>query len=138
MTVIVNGQPAEVDPGQTVAGLLARLGHPPGGPGIAVARNGEVVPRSAWSTEGTGCREMSSADTEATEPVRSRREVVPAVTDTDRGGLAAAVDRPPLTCTILSARQCTTSAGTRRLRSRWLRSGWVRIAIICRMTPLAL
>ena len=40
MTVIVNGQPAEVDPGQTVAGLLARLGHPPGGPGIAVALNG--------------------------------------------------------------------------------------------------
>jgi sulfur carrier protein len=31
-----------------VAGLLERLGHPPGGPGIAVARNGEVVPRSAW------------------------------------------------------------------------------------------
>jgi sulfur carrier protein len=37
VTVIVNGQPAEVD-------------HPPGGPGIAVALNGEVVPRSAWST----------------------------------------------------------------------------------------
>jgi sulfur carrier protein len=50
MTVIVNGRPAEVDPGQTVAGLLAALGHAPGGPGIAVARNGEVVPRSAWST----------------------------------------------------------------------------------------
>jgi sulfur carrier protein len=52
VTVIVNGQPAEVDPGQTVAGLLARLGHPPGGPGIAVALNGEVVPRSAWPTTG--------------------------------------------------------------------------------------
>ena len=50
MTVIVNGQPAEVDPGQTVAELLERLGHPAGGPGIAVARNGEVVPRSAWPT----------------------------------------------------------------------------------------
>jgi sulfur carrier protein len=50
MTVIVNGQPAQVDPGQTVAGLLAALGHPPGGPGIAVAVNGEVVPRSTWST----------------------------------------------------------------------------------------
>ena len=50
MTVIVNGQPAEVDPGQTVAGILATLGHPPGGPGIAVALNGEVVPRSAWPT----------------------------------------------------------------------------------------
>ncbi|HEV3014576.1 MAG TPA: sulfur carrier protein ThiS [Actinomycetota bacterium] len=50
MTVIVNGQPAQVEPGQTVAGLLTGLGHPPGGPGIAVARNGEVVPRSAWPT----------------------------------------------------------------------------------------
>jgi sulfur carrier protein len=35
-----------------VAGLLAALGHPPGGPGIAVAVNGEVVPRGAWSTTG--------------------------------------------------------------------------------------
>jgi sulfur carrier protein len=52
VTVTVNGQPDQVDPGQTVAGLLASLGHPPGGPGIAVARNGEVVPRSAWSTTG--------------------------------------------------------------------------------------
>jgi sulfur carrier protein len=58
VTVIVNGQPAEVDPGQTVAGLLAGLGHPPDGPGIAVALNGEVVPRSAWATTalGTGDR----------------------------------------------------------------------------------
>ena len=52
MTVIVNGQPAEVDPGQTVAGLLTGRGHPPGGPGNAVALNGEVVPRSAWPTTG--------------------------------------------------------------------------------------
>ena len=50
MTVIVNGQPAQVSDGQTVAGLLVSLGHPAGGPGIAVARNGEVVPRSAWLT----------------------------------------------------------------------------------------
>ena len=50
MTVLVNGQPAEVDPGQTVAGLLSRLGHAAGGRGIAVALNGEVVPRSAWPT----------------------------------------------------------------------------------------
>jgi sulfur carrier protein len=50
VTVIVNGQPAEVDPGQTVAGLLTGLGHPPGGLGVDVALNGEVVPRSAWPT----------------------------------------------------------------------------------------
>jgi sulfur carrier protein len=54
VTVIVNGQPAEVDAGQTVAGLLARLGHAPDGPGIAVALNGEVVPRSAWASTGLG------------------------------------------------------------------------------------
>jgi sulfur carrier protein len=54
VTVTVNGQPAEVDPGESVAELLARLGHPPGGPGIAVALNGEVVPRSAWATTGLG------------------------------------------------------------------------------------
>jgi sulfur carrier protein len=52
VTVIVNGQPAQVEDGQTVAGLLDDLGHPPGGPGIAVALNGEVVPRSAWSSTG--------------------------------------------------------------------------------------
>jgi sulfur carrier protein len=54
MTVIVNGRPAEVAAGETVAGLLAALGHPPGGPGIAVALNGEVVPRGAWATTGLG------------------------------------------------------------------------------------
>jgi sulfur carrier protein len=54
MTVIVNGRPAEVAAGETVAGLLATLGHPPGGPGIAVALNGEVVPRGAWPTTGLG------------------------------------------------------------------------------------
>jgi sulfur carrier protein len=54
VTVIVNGRPSEIDPGQTVAGLLAALGHPPGGPGIAVALNGEVVPRSAWAATPLG------------------------------------------------------------------------------------
>lgn len=47
MTVIVNGDPVEVDRDATVAGLLARLGHH-AGRGIAVALNGTVVPRSAW------------------------------------------------------------------------------------------
>jgi sulfur carrier protein len=54
MTVIVNGRPAEVAADETVAGLLATLGHPPGGPGIAVALNGEVVPRGAWATTSLG------------------------------------------------------------------------------------
>jgi sulfur carrier protein len=54
MTVIVNGRPAEVAAGETVAALLATLGHAPGGPGIAVALNGEVVPRGAWATTSLG------------------------------------------------------------------------------------
>ena len=48
MTVIVNGDPVQVDQGATVAGVLARLGHHSGRGGIAVALNGAVVPRSAW------------------------------------------------------------------------------------------
>ena len=48
MTVIVNGDPVQVDRDATVAGVLARLGHQGGRGGIAVALNGAVVPRSAW------------------------------------------------------------------------------------------
>jgi sulfur carrier protein len=50
MTVVVNGEPTEVAADTTVAVVLAALGHPPSGAGIAVARNGEVVPRAAWAT----------------------------------------------------------------------------------------
>ena len=45
MSLSVNGSPA------TVAGLVAAL--PGAGPrGIAIAVNGEVVPRSAWDATG--------------------------------------------------------------------------------------
>ena len=45
--VTVNGEPRLVAPGTTVADLM-RLLH--AGPrGIAVARNEDVVPRSAWA-----------------------------------------------------------------------------------------
>jgi sulfur carrier protein len=57
MTVIVNGEPAEVAAGATVAELLARLGHPASGAGIAVALNGEVVPRTAWPATGLAERD---------------------------------------------------------------------------------
>ncbi len=50
MTVIVNGAPTALAAEATVASLLVRLGHPPAGAGIAVAVNGEVVPRAAWAT----------------------------------------------------------------------------------------
>ena len=45
----VNGEPAEIGPGTTVADIVAVWC--PSGRGIAVARNGEVVPRSAWGGE---------------------------------------------------------------------------------------
>ena len=48
MAVVVNGEPEQVVPGTTVSVLLSGLGHDPRGAGIAVAVNGEVVPRSAW------------------------------------------------------------------------------------------
>jgi sulfur carrier protein len=54
MTVIVNGTPTDVAPGATVAEVLAGLGHAVSGAGIAVALNGEVVPRSAWASTGLG------------------------------------------------------------------------------------
>jgi sulfur carrier protein len=43
----VNGDERDVD-GVTVAELVAELGVPAGGRGIAVAVDGEVVPRGAW------------------------------------------------------------------------------------------
>ena len=46
MTVIVNGQPQELQDGDTVAGLLARLGV--AGGFALVERNGEAVERSVY------------------------------------------------------------------------------------------
>lgn len=47
-TITVNGEAEEVDDGTTVADLVAR--HRDSPRGVAVARNEEVVPRSAWPT----------------------------------------------------------------------------------------
>jgi sulfur carrier protein len=44
--VMVNGAPWDGPPGTTVAGLVAQLCASPRG--IAVARNGDVVPKSNW------------------------------------------------------------------------------------------
>jgi len=46
--IVVNGQPSDVDAGQTVTDVLERLGVEPGARGVAVAVDGEVVPRSQW------------------------------------------------------------------------------------------
>jgi len=50
LSIEVNGRGCEVDAGTTVAQVVARWSPSP--EGIAVARNGEVVPRSAWSSTG--------------------------------------------------------------------------------------
>ena len=49
MRVLLNGESRELDPGATVAGLMAVLPVAPDGRGVAVAIDGEVVPRGAWS-----------------------------------------------------------------------------------------
>ena len=52
MIVDVNGEQVELDPGATVETVLEQLAV--GSAGIAVALNGEVVPRSAWGTTKLG------------------------------------------------------------------------------------
>jgi sulfur carrier protein len=46
--MIVNGQSAEIQPGETVASVLDRLGLSLDARGVAVAVDGEVVPRAVW------------------------------------------------------------------------------------------
>ena len=50
MTVVitVNGKPTEVPAGATVDTLIAQLRGAPESRGVAVALDGEVVPRAAW------------------------------------------------------------------------------------------
>ena len=46
----LNGAPLEGRDGATVAELLAELGVEPQARGVAVAVDGEVVPRGEWAT----------------------------------------------------------------------------------------
>ena len=48
MTVTVNGEATAVPEGTTIAELVAERAALPRG--VAVARNGEVVPRSTWAS----------------------------------------------------------------------------------------
>ena len=48
MSVLVNGESRSLHTGTTVADIVSGLSG--GGRGTAVARNGEVVPRSQWGT----------------------------------------------------------------------------------------
>lgn len=56
MIVTVNGQRRELDAGATVASVVALLDVAPGGRGVAVALDGEVVSRSLWSCTPVGDR----------------------------------------------------------------------------------
>jgi sulfur carrier protein len=50
--VTINGEDRELPTGATVASLIASLDNAPEGRGVAVAVEGEVVPRAQWpSTE---------------------------------------------------------------------------------------
>jgi sulfur carrier protein len=48
--IVLNGEAADVQAGDTVAVALAGLGLDVDARGVAVAVDGEVVVRSAWST----------------------------------------------------------------------------------------
>lgn len=46
-TIVVNGEARPLGPGGLVD-LLRALGHDPARPGVAIAVNDEVVPRTRW------------------------------------------------------------------------------------------
>ena len=52
--ILLNGERVEIAAGETVAAALARLGVAERPRGIAVAVDGEVVPRSNWETFALG------------------------------------------------------------------------------------
>jgi sulfur carrier protein len=48
--IVLNGERAEIEAGETVAAVLAGLGLSERARGVAVAVDGEVVPRAHWET----------------------------------------------------------------------------------------
>jgi sulfur carrier protein len=50
----LNGESCDVPAGETVAAALGRLGLEPDARGVAVAVDGEVVPRARWQTYALG------------------------------------------------------------------------------------
>jgi sulfur carrier protein len=51
MIIILNGERADLPDDTSLAGLLARSGVDPQRRGVALARNGEVVPRGRWDDQ---------------------------------------------------------------------------------------
>jgi len=52
--IVLNGDCSDVRPGESVADVLARLGLDLDARGVAVAVDGEVVPRAAWESFSLG------------------------------------------------------------------------------------
>lgn len=48
--MILNGKPTDIPAGETVASVLARLGLEVDARGVAIAIDGEVLPRACWRT----------------------------------------------------------------------------------------
>jgi sulfur carrier protein len=48
--IVLNGQRSDLRAGETVAAVLARLGLDEHARGVAVAVDGEVVPRAGWGS----------------------------------------------------------------------------------------
>jgi sulfur carrier protein len=48
--ISLNGQSSDLPAGETIAGALGRLGLAVDARGVAVAVDGEVVPRAAWES----------------------------------------------------------------------------------------
>jgi sulfur carrier protein len=48
--VLVNGKPVELEPGATVQTVVTAWPDAPQGRGVAVALEGEVVPRGEWTS----------------------------------------------------------------------------------------
>jgi sulfur carrier protein len=52
--IVVNGEGSDLRSGETVAAVLDRLGLELDARGVAVAVDGEVVPRAAWQSFALG------------------------------------------------------------------------------------
>ena len=50
----VNGEDAGAEDATTVSSVIRSMGRDPSAPGVAVAVNGEVVPRSDWDSRTIG------------------------------------------------------------------------------------
>ncbi len=50
MSILVNGETVDIEGPVSVVDVLQRINVRVDAAGVAVARNGEVVPRSSWTT----------------------------------------------------------------------------------------